>query len=59
MIKSESLQVAPERERHESVRMKPKLQWRPLNIGDARKMKCMPKGASVVSRATPREKFGL
>jgi hypothetical protein len=45
----------PERAMYESVRVKPKVQWRPQNVSKARNMECLLKKAIINDGTSPRE----
>jgi hypothetical protein len=49
-------QAAPERARHEAVRVKPKIQQRPWEVKDWGMWKVCP-GKATGSRASPRERL--
>lgn len=52
----ESLKTALDRVMHEVERVKPKRQWRPQGINDARNVECLLREGETASRDTPEEK---
>jgi hypothetical protein len=49
-----SLQAAPERAMLEAVRVKPKLQWRPQDVGIVRNVECLSRKATGKEWSQPK-----
>jgi hypothetical protein len=56
MAWSESLYKAHERVMHEAVKVKPKLQWRSQDVGDAGNVDHLPRKSTARNGASPGER---
>jgi hypothetical protein len=57
VVRSEFLQVTPERAGHEAMRVKPKLHWGPQEVRNARNVEHLLRKITGRSRASPGERL--